>query len=212
YTRALEMLYNAIGDVTGSQVIVDPSKNAGYAYILSMLPGIDLYILHLVRDPRATAYSWLRKKVGLRREKPVKSVLEWSVRNMVAEGIGHISPKRYQRLRYEDFVKRPVETSKRILDFLEKPNLDLPFVSDHEAALGVNHTIYGNPNRFHSGLVKIKLDDAWQTIRKTDKAIIVALTWPFLFQYGYPIMVRRHTRSHDAHEFNEISADHEQIN
>lgn len=192
YNEALMALYIAIREVTGCQVIIDPSKNAGYAYILSMLPGIDFYLLHLIRDPRATAYSWLREKDGMRprSEKPVRSVLQWIMRNIVTEAIGRKIPDRYLRVRYEDFVKMPVEMSELILHFLETPYLDLPFVSSHEVRFGVNHTVYGNPNRNRKGLVKIESDDEWQKMKKSDKFIIFTLTWPFLIRYSYPMVVK----------------------
>ncbi|CAA9445792.1 hypothetical protein AVDCRST_MAG82-3308, partial [uncultured Rubrobacteraceae bacterium] len=29
---------------------------------MGLVPSVDLRVLHLVRDPRAAAYSWLKKK------------------------------------------------------------------------------------------------------------------------------------------------------
>ena len=44
-------LYESIASVTGSRVIVDSSKEPSYGYALSMIPGIDFRVLHLIRDP-----------------------------------------------------------------------------------------------------------------------------------------------------------------
>ncbi|MDQ3317579.1 MAG: sulfotransferase, partial [Actinomycetota bacterium] len=55
-------LYGAIRSFSGSRVVVDTSKEPAYGYALGMVPGIDLRVLHLVRDPRAAAYSWAKKK------------------------------------------------------------------------------------------------------------------------------------------------------
>src|SRR3712207_9390131 len=55
-------LYEAIGTVTESRVIVDSSKEPAHGFAMSMVPNLDFYVLHLIRDPRAAAYSWLKKK------------------------------------------------------------------------------------------------------------------------------------------------------
>lgn len=41
----------------GDGVVVDSSKLPPYGALLGGLPGIELYVLHVVRDPRATAFS-----------------------------------------------------------------------------------------------------------------------------------------------------------
>src|SRR3712207_8630396 len=46
--------------VSGKPVIVDSSKSPARALALGMVPGIDLYVVHLVRDGRGVATS-LRK-------------------------------------------------------------------------------------------------------------------------------------------------------
>jgi hypothetical protein len=56
YLVGLEKLYQGIRAYTGSKVIIDSSKSLLYGYLLGMLPTIDLYVLHIVRDPRGVAY------------------------------------------------------------------------------------------------------------------------------------------------------------
>ena len=58
---ALGDLYAAIASVTGCRVIVDSSKLPAYANVLAATPGIDLRVVHLVRDPRGAAYSAARR-------------------------------------------------------------------------------------------------------------------------------------------------------
>ena len=53
YLDVLERLYHGIADATGARVVVDSSKWPTYAHLLNSIPSIDLYVLHLVRDPRA---------------------------------------------------------------------------------------------------------------------------------------------------------------
>src|SRR4051812_29017973 len=58
----LARLYSAILKVSGKQVVVDSSKDPTYGYLLAASPRISLSVLHLVRDSRAVAFSWSRKK------------------------------------------------------------------------------------------------------------------------------------------------------
>lgn len=61
--RHLYALYEAIAEVTDCRVLVDSSKNAAYGYLLRCAGIPELDVLHVVREPTATAYSW-----GQRRE------------------------------------------------------------------------------------------------------------------------------------------------
>lgn len=185
YRKCLNKLYGSIQSVVGSKIIIDSSKNTGYAFLLNSLPTIDLFVVHLVRDPRATAYSWMRKKIGLWQTHPVESSLNWAMRNLSSEIFQKHLKKKYMRLRYEDFIGSPQETIKHIIKFVNETAQDLPFYGDHEVKLNVNHSIYGNPNRFQTGFLKLKLDDEWQVMKKKDQLIVGLLTWPYMIKYGY---------------------------
>ncbi len=58
----LDKLYAAIQKVTDCQVMIDSSKISAYGKWLESIPSIDLYVVHIIRDPRASAYSWQRMK------------------------------------------------------------------------------------------------------------------------------------------------------
>src|SRR5439155_14642762 len=60
HATALGNLNAAIADVSGCSVIVDSSKLPTYAFVLKKVPGLEVHIVHLVRDSRATAFSWQR--------------------------------------------------------------------------------------------------------------------------------------------------------
>jgi len=106
YVQALEKLYPAVQDASGGRVIVDTSKFPSYAYLLRNTPGIKLYLLHLVRDPRAVAYSWAsRRKPELDRGQGttavmaphglVESSLIWNEWNLAIEKAWRSEPERY---------------------------------------------------------------------------------------------------------------------
>ena len=188
-------LYRALQAETGSRVIVDSSKEPAYGRALGMAPGIDLYVLHLVRDSRATAYSWAKKKAqpdSAEREvmvqfSPFKNSWMWDTWNGAAEALWGRDPSRYLRLRYEDFVADPRASFERILELLGE-DAELPLVSDSEVKLGVSHTVSGNPNRFQTGSVALKPDTEWmREMSEEDRKRVTLLTYPMLRRYGYPV-------------------------
>lgn len=62
YVTSLTSLYGAISRVSEGRTIVEISKDPTFASLLIRMQGPDVRILHLVRDSRAVAYSWTRKR------------------------------------------------------------------------------------------------------------------------------------------------------
>ena len=193
YLKNLGMFYEEIQHVTGARVIVDSSKTPAYGWALERTPGVEMYVVHLVRDPRATAYSWLKKKhqpdrgeAGyMDQHPPAKSSALWTSWNATAERLWGRSD-RYLRLRYEDFVADPRATLQRILTLVDERDAEPPFIEGREVELGTTHTIAGNPNRFASGKTELRLDDEWMhRMGRRDRALVTALTLPLLARYGY---------------------------
>ncbi len=199
YMVRLGRLYRAIGESTDSRVVVDSSKMPSYGYALGMVPGIELYVVHLIRDPRAAAYSWLKEprpdadeRSYMNRVNTVKSSLLWDVWNASSEALWRGSPGRYMRLRYEDFVAEPRRTVESILGMLGENAGRLPFVGEREVELGAGHTVAGNPNRFRSGPVRLWLDEEWASrMRPRDRRLVTLLTLPLLVRYGYPVFTEK---------------------
>jgi hypothetical protein len=191
YLYGLEKLYQAIQASSGCKLIVDASKFPSYGYMLSMIPAIDLYVVHLVRNPYAVTFSWLRKKrlsdgSYMPRYSSSGSIIRWVVRNLAPELIWKRHPQRYIRLRYEDFIASPKKTVESILDFIGESTDKLPFETEHEVRLKSDHMIWGNPNRFQTGTVTLRLDDEWRnSLSWSDRIIIAALGWPLIIRYGY---------------------------
>jgi len=189
-------LYRAIRSVSGSRVIVDTSKEPAYGYALGMVPGIDLRVLHLVRDPRAAAYSWAKQKPQpdsaerefMHQKTPTQSAVLWDAWNAAIEALWRQMPARYLRLRYEDFVDDPRRSFEEILKLMGEEDAQLPLVGERYVKLGISHTVSGNPNRFDTGAVELRQDRTWQKqMQPRDKALVTALTVPLLKRYGYPL-------------------------
>jgi hypothetical protein len=188
-------LYEAIGSVTDSRVIVDSSKEPAHGYAMSLVPDIDFHVVHLIRDPRAAAYSWLKKKPQpdseeiehMARFSPAKSSALWDSWNASAEALWRRTPQEYLRVRYEDFVANPRESLESILG-LVGVTAELPLAGEREVKLGVSHTVSGNPNRFDTGSVELRPDHEWiSKMSPRDRVLVTALTLPLLPHYGYPI-------------------------
>jgi hypothetical protein len=203
YRRTLERLYLAVQRVSGCRVIVDSSKSPVYAELLATIPAVDLYLVHLVRDPRATAYSFLRRKALpdfgddrlMRRQPPLVSARRWDLWQTTTELLWRRKPGRYLRLRYEDFVRRPQQGVRRVLALVGEDPAELPFVSEAAVLLEPTHSVSGNPNRFATGTVPVRADDEWvERMRPADRLLVTALTWPLLLHYRYalrPAALRR---------------------
>jgi hypothetical protein len=194
YPETMERLYHAIHSVTGNKVIVDSSKSPSHLWMLGMMPTIDLYVIHLVRDPRGVAYSWLRRKLQLdmgRRAfiqslSPATSSMTWDVWNAVIGTLAKKPLHRCLRVHYEDFIDKPLRTMECILGLVRETEADLSFISKGSVRLDTNHTVSGNPSRFVTGAVELRLDREWEeSMRRRDKAVVTILTWPLLLRYGY---------------------------
>lgn len=192
YLEALEKLYTAIHQVSGDRLIIDSSKSPAYAYQLSLIPGIELSVVHVVRDPRAVAHSWQRRKLEdggklMQRYGPTRSTLLWCLWN---QGISSVLLPRSMRnilLRYEDLVSSPRDSLERVVRAFGLDSSQLPFsANDHHLHLHPNHATTGNPDRFDRGLVHLKQDREWETeMPGSARRVVTLLSRPFLARYGY---------------------------
>jgi hypothetical protein len=196
YASIATRLYHAIAQVTGTRVIVDSSKRPADAMLLGHLAGIEPYYVHLVRDPRAVAYSWRRHKQspgGGRRKEMLRygtltSSRNWLWVNVAAEAVRRRHEERSVLLRYEDFVSWPRATIELIAGLAGEHPTRLPFIDDRTVRFRANHTAGGNPNRLTDRPVAIREDDEWLTHQPlVDRIIATAMSSPLLRRYGYAL-------------------------
>jgi hypothetical protein len=178
-------LYRAVADVTGARLVVDSSKYPAEAAALCGRDDVDTRVLHLVRDPRATAYSWLRPKGYIPAMGVLRGGVYWTGFNAASERIGAAFPQRYLRLRYEDFARDPAGALCRTLE-LAGVAAPSPVDATGRATLDVNHTVTGNPDRLARGEVRVRPDDAWRSrLSRRHRAAAALLAAPLLRRYGY---------------------------
>jgi hypothetical protein len=179
-------------------VVIDSSKHASLAFCLRSSPGVDLRVVHMVRDSRAVAYSW--GKVVDRPDaagsqmatyKPASAALRWNLQNSALQLLSQLGTPTL-RVRYEDFVQDPAATLSGIATFAGLPAgpdfgfLDTDGPGRWWAGLAATHTASGNPMRFTTGRVPIRYDATWQTAMLAgNRRTVTALTLPLLMRYGY---------------------------
>jgi hypothetical protein len=202
YLGILGSLYGALSEVSGTTVLVDSSKLPSHALLLRRVPGVDLRLLHLVRDSRGVAFSWQKETKAvdaagdgrsryLNRYGTISASARYVLYNEMTRLVGSLRVP-YLRLRYEDLVADPRAGLTRTLRHagLDPGAADLGFLGDGEADLHPNHTVDGNPVRFAVGPVRLRADDEWRRrMASSDRRSVTALTSPLLLAYGYPLGV-----------------------
>jgi hypothetical protein len=194
YGDVLSGIYQAVLAATRSGVVVDSSKHPAEALLLAARPDIDLTVLHLVRDPRAVAYSWEQSPEQPGDDEPPRhgalhSATWWTAWNASIEML--IRPRlgrRYVSLRYEDVMEDPAGQLGLVLQRFGRAASDLPFVTADDVLLAPSHTVAGNPSRMRNGEVHLSPDRRWETemLRGARrKATMGAL--PLMGHYGYPV-------------------------
>lgn len=196
----MEGLFAAIQEISGAKIVVDSSKRLPHGLILAELRNVDLYVLHLVRDSRAVAYSWKRRKSRVdsnRRDSympihgTVRSGFNWSIANIIGERL-RTRAKRYVRVNYERMVTNPKETltvALQKLAMVENPRVLVENLFCEPGVVPLNathHTIWGNPIRANRDEINIKIDKEWiVSMPLLDRAAVTFITWPLLLHYGY---------------------------
>jgi hypothetical protein len=182
--------------------VVDASKHASTAFLLRRVGPVHLRVTHLVRDGRGVAFS-LAKRVRrpeadavaagptssegdlMFRSRPWRSALAWDVYNLLFHVLGLIGT-RTRTLRYEDLVAQPEQEVERIAADDGLAGADLTFIEAGAVALGVDHTVAGNPIRLQGGRVNLRADEAWRReMSPAARRTVEVLSGPLLLAYGY---------------------------
>lgn len=191
---AFAAIYRAIAAESGKRVIIDSGKHIRLALMLDGMHGVAVRLVHLVRDPRASAFSWTRdrmypigqgKTAPMQRLSPHESTLWWDAATLLGT-LAPLSGLPTKRLHYEDLVAHPNETVAAIRRFAGLPPAPPPVDASGAAPLDLYHAVGGNPMRFNRGPTPIRLDDEWrQAMPSRQKALVTAMTLPWLAAYRY---------------------------
>lgn len=192
YSETFEAAYRAVAKVSGASVVIDSTKYPVHGWFLQTLRSLNLQAMHLVRDPRAVAYSWERHRIRPeihweKREMPrhnvVRSALAWNTSNSLTEQLkGFV--KSYRTQRYEDFVADPERELTDIASFALGTPTKLP-KNLFERQSHTPHTIAGNPVRMGSEHVAVRSDDEWHTMPRYKQLLVDLLCFDGMRRYGY---------------------------
>jgi hypothetical protein len=194
FLEAARRTYEALAAGTGARVVVDSSKRPSYAAGLMLLPEVELSVVHLVRDPRAVAFSRIQPKPNPDREGGMmprssagNSAVHWIATNIAAELVRRrLGSGRSLLVRYEDLMSHPRVVVDRIVRFAGGEPADGVFLDERTVRLRPNHTVSGNPDRFVTGPVELRSDDRWvERMEWTNRAIVSSMTLPLRRRYGY---------------------------
>lgn len=202
---AYARLYAAVAVVSGASVVVDASKWPGHGLALARSGAVDLRVLHLVRDVRGVAYSWSKSGVvrphagrdggsdegasgGHMATHPMgRTAMRWSAFQLECDVLRRVV-HRSAHIRYEDLVHRPRPTLAKALTTLRLIDVtgDVRHVHGCHAELASSHGLAGNPSRFTSGPVLLRVDETWRTAMPArDRRTVTALALPVLLGHGY---------------------------
>ena len=161
-------LFSQLSAMHDAEVIVDSSKSAkdaaGRPIALARLGGLDVRVLHLTRDPRAVANSFLQSGSnwvleGRRKPRPfdtLRPVLGWMLANKISQRIGQaLGPDRYMHVRYEDFQRDPATVLGRIGTFADLEAGDLGRAVTNGKAFEAGHNVGGNRTRLAPQVVSL---------------------------------------------------------
>lgn len=197
YIAIVTPLYRAVAEVSGAPVVVDSTKRPSLAYILRRAPGIDLRLVHVVRDPRGVAYSWsqaveLPEGTALRKHMKTRSPVligrRWVTVNAMLAWLGWLGVPRV-RLRYEDLVREPRAVLTRVAALtgdVTGQRDPLGFLDGTTFTHRGSHTVAGGRIRMRHGAITLVLDEKWRReYAPSRRRLVAALTWPFRWVYGY---------------------------
>jgi hypothetical protein len=218
YADYYARVYRAAAEISGASVIVDSSKHSSLAYCLRW-SGLDLRVVHVVRDSRGVAYSWTKhiarpEAAGsgaraaeadpvvvrprsdaeeMTRYSPGRSAVLWTAHN-AAFGLLSRCGVPVQRIQYEHLISSPRATIASIAGFvgIKVGHDDLGFLTDDTVTLGTCHSAAGNPMRFLTGEIPLRRDDAWiGALPARQRRLVSAITAPMMGAYGYRLSGRR---------------------
>lgn len=191
--RALT-LFETAARHTGARVIVDSSKDPVLLKHLYALAPERLRLIHLVRDPRAVAHSFVKNfardgvTYGSEDSQQAPSASQaaeyWRSRNVNIERTAWRIPSHQQLLiRYEDLCLEREASAEALSEFLGE-EIRIP----ETLRLRQQHTLAGNPMRLTQDHIEVRLNQEWNSrLSAQDEAVILKATGALARRYGYSL-------------------------
>ncbi len=172
-------MFRSIIEVSGKKVFASGQKDSIRAWHLSQIPGLDLKVVHLIRDSRGFVNSTMKNggntlSAGVR---------DWNRNASHVERLfARLGPDRCMRIRYEDLCADVTGTLAKLARFVGLEPMAGPVVFRE-----TEHHVIGNRMRLQSSS-EVKLDEAWRERLSPDQiAEIVRRTRTYRAKYGYEV-------------------------
>jgi Sulfotransferase family len=194
-------LYATAAAATGASWLVDGGKEPVFGRLMTGLKRTDVSTIHIVRDPRGVAFSWMKRVSSdsepgeMPSRRPVVSAVEWILQNLMI----HISLQRlsrsYVRVRYEDLVTDLPAVVSSVAGATGLPAGPASATEPGPALAGTGqaHLVAGNPGvrRQTAKTLKLTLDDAWRTqLPRAKQRLVTIICAPLMAAYCYPLRPR----------------------
>lgn len=191
--RALD-LFDTAAAMTGASVVIDSSKDPVYLRHLHALAPERLRVIHLVRDPRAVAHSFVKNfdrdgvtyasEASGQRPSYAEGAAFWASRNRnIGLALQRLPAAQQLLLRYEDLCLQPGIAAEQLSRFIGE-DIAIPEIIH----LRQQHTIAGNPMRQSETSVRVGLVEDWCARIPADQAPrIRAAAGHLADHYGYSL-------------------------
>lgn len=194
YAGFLADFYSAVATAHGDAVPVDTTKNISTAFLLARSPAVDLRLIHLVRDCRGVAYSWTKlraKRPGdddgplMDTYSPAVVAIRYLGYNAALGLLRAVTPAS-RLLVYERAMADPRGELAQVLALADRRLADDGRLDDDGVTLAQTHSLGGNPMRYQTGRIPLRIDTAWRSgLTRRDRLTVTVIAWPMLWRYGY---------------------------
>ena len=203
YAETMGRTYQWLAERTGATVLVDSTKLPAATELAAAGGETPVYVVHLVRDPRAVAHSLGRRKLNARGRRrwlsrfsylasALRATVDWTLRNAYVEAKLRRVSGRYIRLHFEDLARYPHRTLEQLLAMVgAEADADI-FIDGNTVEMGENHILTGDESRFRRGRVEIAPQEKWR--EEMPYHVWLATTIiasPLLGLYSYPALPGR---------------------
>jgi hypothetical protein len=169
YRSFLEVLYRTVSQQSGTRVIVDSSGSPLHGSVLAGVEGVEVAMVHLVRDVRAVAFSNQRQKANpsapapdatMRTKSAPRVAATWMLYNSLLEGL-EAAMDTYTFAKYEELFSRPKREFDRLAHDLGVESRAEEVFHGKNIRLSSEHVGQGNPVRQNQGIETLAPDTEW---------------------------------------------------